>query len=127
MICRQHDEASEVLVEKGVIELIGKHLPKTDEEIDLQGRLVVPPYVDPHLQMADWCTDSPIAVSQFIQEIHSEPYVDHAGGASGSWRVPEGHCFLLGDNRAASSDGRSWKQSFTPLEAILGRVCARRS
>ncbi|MCC7184331.1 MAG: signal peptidase I [Rhodocyclaceae bacterium] len=57
----------------------------------------------------------------------TEPYVIHAGGASGSWLVPEGHCFLLGDNRAASSDGRSWKQSFTPLEAILGRVCARRS
>ena len=54
-----------------------------------------------------------------------EPYVVHAGGTSGSWRVPEGHCFLLGDNRAASSDSRSWKQPFTPLEAIVGRVCAR--
>ena len=51
----------------------------------------------------------------------AEPYVVHAGGASGLWRVPEGHCFLLGDNRAASSDGRSWKQPFTPLEAIVGR------
>lgn len=56
----------------------------------------------------------------------TEPYVVHAGGPSGSWLVPEGHCFLLGDNRAASSDSRSWKQSFTPLEAILGRVCAWR-
>ncbi len=56
----------------------------------------------------------------------TEPYVVHAGDTSGSWLVPEGHCFLLGDNRAASSDSRSWKQSFTPLEAILGRVRARR-
>lgn len=56
----------------------------------------------------------------------TEPYVVHSGGTSGSWLVPEGHCFLLGDNRAASSDSRSWKQAFTPLEAILGRVCVRR-
>ena len=55
-----------------------------------------------------------------------EHYVVHAGGACGSWRVPEGHCFLLGDNRTASSDSRSWKQPFAPLEAIVGRVCARR-
>lgn len=53
----------------------------------------------------------------------TEPYVVHAGGRRGEWLVPAGHCFLLGDNRAASSDGRSWKQTFTPLEAILGRVC----
>jgi signal peptidase I len=56
----------------------------------------------------------------------TEPYVVHAGSTSGSWRVPEGHCFLLGDNRAASSDGRSWKHPYTPLEAIVGRVSARR-
>lgn len=56
----------------------------------------------------------------------SEPYVVHASGRCGSWRVPAGHCFLLGDNRAASSDSRSWQQAFAPLEAIVGRVCTRR-
>ena len=50
-IYRQHDEASEILVDKGVIKQIGKDLPKADEEIDLWGRLVVPPYVDPHLHL----------------------------------------------------------------------------
>ena len=50
-IYRQHDEISEILVDKGVITQIGKNLPKADEEIDLQGRLVVPPYVDAHLHL----------------------------------------------------------------------------
>lgn len=50
-IYRQHDEVSEILVDKGVIKQIGKSLPKADEEIDLGGRLVVPPYVDPHLHL----------------------------------------------------------------------------
>ena len=54
-----------------------------------------------------------------------EPYVVHAGGASGSWRVPEDHCFVLGDNRAASSDSRSWRQPFAPLETVVGRVLLR--
>lgn len=50
-IYRQHDEAREILVDKGVIKQIGKGLPAADEEIDLRGHLVVPPYVDPHLHL----------------------------------------------------------------------------
>jgi len=50
-IYRQHEEASEILVDKGVITQVGKGLPKADEEIDLRGHLVVPPYVDPHLHL----------------------------------------------------------------------------
>lgn len=50
-IYRQHDEPSEILVDKGVIQQIGKDLPGAVEEIDLKGRLVVPPYVDSHLHL----------------------------------------------------------------------------
>ena len=50
-IYRQHNETSEILVENGLIKQIGKNLPKSDEEIDLGGRLIVPPYVDPHLHL----------------------------------------------------------------------------
>jgi len=52
----------------------------------------------------------------------AEPYVSRAGGTSGSWLVPEGHCFLLGDNRAESSDSRSWRKPFVPLDRIVGRL-----
>ncbi|MDT0633074.1 cytosine deaminase [Rubrivirga sp. S365] len=50
-IYRQHDEVKEILVDKGVIKQIGTNLPKADEEIDLKGRLVAPPYVDSHLHL----------------------------------------------------------------------------
>jgi cytosine deaminase len=50
-IYRQHDHPSEILVENGVIKQIGKSLPRAEQEIDLAGRLVVPPYVDPHLHL----------------------------------------------------------------------------
>ncbi|MBF6616082.1 MAG: amidohydrolase family protein [Candidimonas sp.] len=47
----RNTEASEILVENGAIRAIGRGLPKADEEIDLKGRLVVPPYVDAHLHL----------------------------------------------------------------------------
>lgn len=43
--------ANEILVKDGVIQQIGKNLPAAEEEIDLKGRLVVPPYVDAHLHL----------------------------------------------------------------------------
>ncbi len=42
-IYRQHDHASEILVDQGVIKQIGTSLPQAEEEIDLRGHLVVPP------------------------------------------------------------------------------------
>lgn len=47
----RNDEATEMIVENGKITHIGKNLPKCDDEIDLGGKLVLPPYVDPHLHL----------------------------------------------------------------------------
>src|SRR5690554_7079399 len=44
-------EATEFIVKDGKIAQIGTGLPKCDEEIDLGGKLVMPPYVDPHLHL----------------------------------------------------------------------------
>ena len=47
----RNDEATEMIVENGKITQIGTNLPKCEDEIDLGGKLVLPPYVDPHLHL----------------------------------------------------------------------------
>ena len=42
---------TEIIVENGKITHIGTHLPSCEDEIDLNGKLVLPPYVDPHLHL----------------------------------------------------------------------------
>lgn len=45
------ETATEMIVEDGKITQIGTDLPRCEEEIDLHGKLVLPPYVDPHLHL----------------------------------------------------------------------------
>lgn len=47
----RNENATEMVVDNGKITHIGADLPKCDEEIDLHGKLVLPPYVDPHLHL----------------------------------------------------------------------------
>src|SRR5699024_10969242 len=47
----RNDTATEMVVEDGKITQIGAELPQCEEEIDLGGKLVLPPYVDPHLHL----------------------------------------------------------------------------
>jgi cytosine deaminase len=47
----RNNTATEMLIEDGRISQIGTNLPQCEEEIDLNGKLVLPPYVDPHLHL----------------------------------------------------------------------------
>ena len=55
----------------------------------------------------------------------AEPYVDPAlrDHQTGSWpRVPPGHYFFLGDDRAHSCDSRTW--GTVPRSSLIGPVIA---
>lgn len=50
-----------------------------------------------------------------------EPYASRSL-LNADYRVPEGHYFLLGDNRDGSIDSRSWARPFIERRAIKGRL-----
>lgn len=50
----------------------------------------------------------------------TELYISAQPVYSGTWQVPEGKVFVLGDNRNQSSDSHSW--GYVPFENIVGRA-----
>lgn len=62
--------------------------------------------------------DSPVPIrSDFV---HGSSF-----GNYGPYEIPEGHVFVLGDNRGNSVDSRSWENTFVRKDQILGRVLFR--
>ncbi len=49
-----------------------------------------------------------------------EPYIRTDFSAQGSWEIPAGEIFVMGDNRNNSSDSRSW--GTVPTDNIIGKA-----
>ena len=52
-----------------------------------------------------------------------EPFINsRPPGSYGPFYIPDGHFFVLGDNRHASYDSKDWPDPFLAREQILGRA-----
>lgn len=49
-----------------------------------------------------------------------EPYINAPPAYNGTWQVPEGELFVLGDNRNDSRDSHQW--GLLPIENVIGRA-----
>lgn len=50
----------------------------------------------------------------------TEPYIMEVPGYTGTWSVPEGSLFVLGDNRNHSSDSHQW--GYVQMEWVVGKA-----
>jgi signal peptidase I len=48
-----------------------------------------------------------------------EPYINAPPAYNGTWQVPEGNLFVLGDNRNDSRDSHQW--GLLPMQNVIGR------
>lgn len=121
MVFRYPDNPSVNYI-KRTIGLPGDHIVYRDKRVYINGKLMPQELVQPYLlresgerltEMQKWTEDLGEVKHDLLK------YGDSSGIVL-EYKVPEGHYFVLGDNRDRSNDSRYW--GFVPEDHLIGRA-----
>lgn len=102
---------------KRVIGLPGDHIRYRDKQLFINGELVETRFIArlPPMELR----------REYLGEVEHDIFLTmgRAGtSGEGQWLVPEGHYFVMGDNRDNSNDSRYW--GMVPDELVVGKAFA---
>ena len=109
---------------KRAVGLPGDTISYRDKQLFVNGEKVEATSVG-RFESSDVKCSTPGADAQLFDEQlgnadHNILLHDRSPSRNGQWVVPQGHYFMMGDNRDRSNDSREW--GFVPEENLLGRA-----
>jgi len=108
---------------KRVIGLPGDEISYRNKTLYVNGKEVAQTYVGPFVGSGD--EGRRMAGAEISEEMlpgaeHQVLKLPFRAGAEGTYKVPSGHYFAMGDNRDNSEDSRYW--GFVPEENLVGKA-----
>jgi len=109
---------------KRVIGLPGDTVTYRDKRLFINGEAVENAGGAPYLSSDVKCSTPRSDAMRYREDLglkrHDILIHEAIRGRNGQWVVPEGHYFMMGDNRDRSNDSREW--GFVPEENLVGRA-----